>query len=118
MNKIVTPNWSAETVTGSTFTPSGDTTILSQAALSMFYDSARDCFWIWGGGSASSGYTTIYEMNASTFAITAHPLSQSMSGFVGQYFGSYGRWVFMDSWRAIGFVTRTDQAAYVIKLPN
>lgn len=117
-HKIVTPNWTNETLAGSTLSASGSTAILARTSLSVFYDSARDCFWIFGGDSGSPGYANIYEMNASTFAITAHALSSSMASFEGSYSGSYGRYVFMPTYRAIGFVTRTDAAPYVIKLPD
>jgi hypothetical protein len=83
----------------------------------MFYDPERDSFWIFGGRAASPGYGTLYEMNAGTFAITAHPLGSSMASFDADYKGSFGRFVFMRDWRAVGFATSTDAGPYVIKLP-
>ncbi len=117
VNRIITPDWSAETFSVSSFSPSGSTGILSRSALAMFYDPERDSFWIFGGATGSPGYASIYEMDAGSLSITAYPLSMSTASFEADYQGSFGRFVFLREWRAIGFVTRTDAAPYVIKLP-
>lgn len=114
---LYTVNWSAETFSESALNASGSTGILSQSALAAFYDAGRDCYWILAGGSGSSGYSNVYEMNAGTFNIVQHGLSASMGGFNSDYQGSFGRFIFMDQWRAIGIVTGSDDAPYVIKLP-
>jgi hypothetical protein len=112
-------NWSAETFSESALAASGSIGILSGGALAAVYDSRADAYWIWGGRSGSSGYSTIYRMNANTFATTAHALSQSMAGFeTGDYQGSFCRFILLEDWRAIGFLTRTDAAPFVIKLPE
>lgn len=110
-------NWSAETFTQSALNATGATSILGNSALSAFYDPARDSFWLFGGKKSSPGYGNLYEMNASTFEIVQRPLSATTAGFEFDYNGSYGRFIFMDEWRAIGFLTRSDVAPFVIKLP-
>jgi hypothetical protein len=121
-NHVVTIDWNAETVTASTLNASGATAMLSQAG-SCFYDSATDRYWLFGGeyrddnNFKSPGWTTLYEMNAETFAITAHPLTGDTIPMQYQW-GSYGRFVFMPAWRAIGTVASVDGAAVVIKLPG
>jgi hypothetical protein len=117
-NYLVTVNFSAETVSLGSLPASG-ATILNRAGLSAFYDPVADVYWIFGGESGSAGYTNIYEMNAQTFVITQHALSQSIgTGVSGDNQGTFGRFVFMDNWRAIGIVTAVDRPAYVIKLPG
>jgi hypothetical protein len=116
-NYLVTVNFSAETVALSSLGASG--TILSQGGISAVYDAVADVYWLFGGGSGSPGYSNLYEMNAQTFAITPHALSQSMAGGVSSdNQGTYGRFVFMQNWRAIGTVTSTSGSAFVIKLPG
>jgi hypothetical protein len=110
-------NWSSETFTESALNASGSTGILSNSSLAAFYDPARDSYWIFGGNSGSSGYSNIYEINAGTFRIEQYSLGTPISGVEEDYQGSFGRFIFMDQWRAIGVLTRSDAAPYVIKLP-
>lgn len=117
-NRFLSIDFAAETLSQTSFTATGATAILGDSAPSAFHDPDRDVYWIFGGRFGSPGYTTLYEMNPTTFAVTAHPLSQSMAGGLPQdHQGSYGRFVFLRPWRAIGFVTRHDRAPWVIKLP-
>lgn len=119
-------DWSAETLTFASISATGATALIGDNALAAFYDEDADCFWIFGGGSASPGYGTIYRIaggeldSTSGVAVTSHALSVNMAaaGFETPYNGSFGRFIFMRDWRAIGFVTRTDAAPYVIKLPE
>lgn len=117
-----TINWSTEHVTWSTLTPSGATCPdLTDKGTSFCYDSTLDCFWIFGGRDTSraSGITTIYRMNASTFAITAHSLSSTIPvNVTGSFFGLFKRYCYMPTWRAIGLVTTELEPCYVIRLPS
>jgi len=57
-------------------------------------------------------------MNASTFAITAHPLSQSIAlSLSADYNGAWDRYIWMHEWRAVGFVSNAEAPPVVIKLP-
>jgi hypothetical protein len=118
-NLLYTINWSAETVTTASLSASGSTGILDTHGISCFYDSARDVYWIFGGRYDSAGWTNFYEMNASTFAVTAHALTgASIQVDTGNFMaGSWGRFVFLSSARAIGLVAHANSPAYIIKLP-
>jgi hypothetical protein len=118
-NILYTINWSAETVTTTALSPSGSTAILSTGGLSCFYDSARDSYWIFGGKYDSAGWQNIYEMNASTFAVTAHALTGTaiVVDSSTPMAGSWGRNVFLSAYRAIGIVAKHDQPASIIRLP-
>lgn len=116
-NTIFTLNFSTETVTTSTFTPTGDTTIFSDSGFSAVYDTSRDVYWLFGGPTAGSGWTTIYEMDAGTWVTTAHTLTGDSITRVGGMIGSFGRFAYMDDWRAIGIVGSGTQPVSLIKLP-
>jgi hypothetical protein len=118
-NLLYTINWSAETVTTAALSASGSTSILDTHGLSCLYDAARDSYWIFGGRYDSAGWTNIYEMNASTLAVTAHALTgDSIQVDTGNFMaGSWGRFVWLSSYRAIGVVAHANSPAYVIKLP-
>lgn len=110
--KLLTIDFAAETVSSA----SASAPALANAR-SFFYDSYRDVYWAFGG-SGSSSWTTLWEINASTLATTAsHTLSASIP-VVSQHQGSYGRFVFIPEWRVIGTVASNTTAAYLIKLPN
>jgi hypothetical protein len=115
---VLALDFSNETVSVNTFNPSGSTEIFSRAGISIVYDPHRDVYWIFGGDDNSPGWTNIYEMKAGTWAVTKHSLSGAaiirMSGMIG----SWGRYVFMDQWRAIGVVASITSPVYVIKLPG
>lgn len=103
-------NWSTETIT--------QTSRSMQAfgsGASLLWDPTRRCYWCFGA-AANTG--TLYQIDPASFAVTAHPLTgdvpltpESGSG------GSYGRFVFMDGWRAIGSVSSRSSPAFVIRLP-
>jgi hypothetical protein len=85
---------------------------------SCFYDGGRDVYWVFGGETSSSGWTTIYEINASTFAVTGHSLmGDSITPAAGMV-GSYGRFVFLANWRAIGVVADINTPVSVVRLPD
>jgi hypothetical protein len=115
LNGVWTVNFSTETITNISTHPV--TSILSAEGITPLYDTARDVFWILGGrgSSGSSGYSTLYEMNASTFAITAHPLTGDAISVSSDNWGSFKRAVLLGG--AIGFVSSFNAPAYVIKLP-
>jgi hypothetical protein len=85
----------------------------------VVYDPHRDVYWMFGGQDGSSGWSTIYEMNADgpSWHITAHQLSGDTIEAIQQK-GSYGRFVLMNQWRAIGLLGSHASPVYVIKLPG
>lgn len=117
-----TINWSTEHVTWSTLTPSGDSCPdLTDKGTSFCYDSTLDCFWVFGGKDTSnaSGMTTIYRMEAGTFAITAHTLSSTIPvNVTSSFLGLFRRYCYLGSWRAIGLVTTETEPCYIIRLPS
>ena len=117
---LYTINWTAETVATTALGATGSTSILSTSGLSCIFDSVRDVYWIFGGAFDSAGWSNIYEMNASTFAVTGHVLSGSaiQVDTTSPMQGSWGRHVWLASYRAIGLVAKADSPAYVIKLPG
>jgi len=116
--RLWTIDWTAETITGGSYTPTGATAGASITAACAFYDELKDVIWIFAGRRGDPGYSTIYEMNASTFAITAHPLSQSIAlSLSADYNGAWDRYIWMHEWRAVGFVSNAEAPPVVIKLP-
>lgn len=116
-SRLIDFNWAAETLSVRDLSATGETELLSIGAPSAVYDAARDSFWIFGGPSNSPGWQNIYEMNASTFEIQRWPLSGNPILAQAGSHGSYGRYVFMPEWRAIGIVASHSSPAYVIRLP-
>lgn len=119
---VITPDWSAETISTSTLTPSGTGSgAVAAGSMAVLYDPTRDSFWLWGGYSQTSDYyQRIVEMNASTFACTEHALTGDAVQFDQSqvnYNGSYKRAILLDEWRALGVVTSSSHSAYIIKLP-
>jgi hypothetical protein len=114
--KRIEVDWDAETVILDSFAPSGTTSILDRSAVGAWYDADVDVFWIFGGNIDTS--TSIYRMDASTFAITEHALSQQISHFDNA--GTYNRGLFLQFgvWRGLAIVTNYLEAPYVIKLPE
>jgi hypothetical protein len=113
-NQLVTVNWTAETARiadQSIRVPSG-------AGMSCVYDATMDRYWVLGGPTGSSGWSTIYEVNPQTFAVTTHALSGDTISQVAGMIGSFGRVVFMPTYRAIGIIANYTSPAYVIKLPG
>lgn len=80
----------------------------------VMWDATLGRFWAFGGAGNNS---TIYEINPSSWAVTAHPLSGDSISPETPYMGAFGRWVFMEDWRAIGSVASRNGAAYIIRLP-
>lgn len=117
-NRLVTLDWSAETVTLSTLSASGSTSILSDDGISCFYDDVRDSYWIFGGPTGSNGWSNLYEMDASSFNITSTSLTGDTITQISGMIGSFGRFVFLSDWRAIGIIADIDTPASVIKLPS
>ncbi|MGE0581072.1 MAG: hypothetical protein AB7P31_02870 [Steroidobacteraceae bacterium] len=102
-------DWSAETIVQTSRSlPSG-------GGPALLWDPTRDVFWCFG---ASGNNSKLYEINPATFAVTTHnltgdaPLTPESDSR-----GTYGRWVFMDSWRAIGSVASRSSPAFIIRLP-
>lgn len=103
-------DWSAETVTQT----SRSLTSMG-SGVSLVWDPTASRYWCFGGAGRN---TTLYEINPTSFAVTAHtltgnaPLSPESDSR-----GHFGRWVFMDEWRAIGSVSSRNGAPFVIRLP-
>lgn len=102
-------DWGAETITQTEQDIDG----MSSGA-SIVWDPTREHYWCWGGDGQNS---TIYEINPTTFAATAHTLGTSLSPESGDH-GHFGRFVFMDAWRAIGLVSDRNDPAIIIRLPS
>lgn len=117
---LVTINFSAETISVSSFNPTDHSEIFSRGGISAVYDSFRDVYWIFGGDTNSPGWTSIYEMSASgdPWTVIRHSLAGDTIQRASSMHGSWGRYVFMSQWRAIGLVASDTSAAYVIKLPS
>lgn len=116
---LATVNWAANSVTTATQAVSLPAAMIT--GLSILYDPDLDCYWCWGGTQASGVHNQLQRINASTFAVTSHNLSQTLAVFAGSdYQGGYGRWAFMPEWRAICFVTHPTLASgtHIIKLPS
>lgn len=111
-------DFSAETIATTDLTTSGSDSILNSGGLSVVYDPTRGHYWAWGGGDGSSGWSNIYEINRSTWAVTAHALTGDAIDVVTGLIGSWARFVFMDSYRLIGLFNTTTAGACVIKLPS
>jgi hypothetical protein len=113
-------NWSGNSVTVAT-QAIPDLPSAMVTGISMFYDEDLDCYWAWGGTQASGVHTALQRINASTFAVTSHTLSQTLAVFAGSdYQGGYGRWAFVPNWRAIAHVTHpsSNTGSHIIKLPS
>lgn len=108
-------DFAAETVTTTRPSASGSTAIVSAYGPSIVYDALLDCYWLWGG-AGSSNWSTLYRMNASTYAITANAITPSLP--VESQQGSYGRFAFMSSFRALGVFTAHNAAPHIIRLPS
>jgi hypothetical protein len=114
-----TVDWTAETLT-----QTAQPTVTAAAAYgynpSIVYDAASDSFWMWGAGQGAAS-NQLSQINASTFAVTERRLTMadgaSLPTYDEPYNGSFGRFVLMGSYRAIGYVTRTGGPAYVMRLP-
>ena len=106
----LTINWAAETITQTARSITG-----LGSGCALIWDPTRSVYWCFG---SSNNNSTLYEINPTTFAVTSHtltgdaPLTPETT-----YWGTFGRWVFMDSWRAIGSVVSRTGAAFVIRLP-
>jgi len=83
--------------------------------MALIWDATRACYWMWGTGSGT--ISTLYEINPTTYAVTAHTLTGDPIVAETNSRGHFGRWVFLDNWRAIGSVASRSAPAYVIRLP-
>ncbi len=117
-SRLVTINWSRETVDVSSLSASGATEILSTDGPSAVYDPFRDSYWIFGGEEGSPGFGNIYEMDAESLTIQRRSLSGASIQVLNSMQGSYGRYLLMPEWRAMGIVASHESPAYVIKLPT
>lgn len=122
--RVATNNWSAEKQAASqwpddfaaAYSPLSNVGVaIGGGGPALLWDPTRDVFWCFG---ASGNNSKPYEINPATFAVTTHNLTGDApltpeSGSTG----TYGRWVFMDSWPAIGSVASRSSPAFVIRLP-
>ncbi len=102
-------SWSAETISQ---TAQSMGSISSGSA--TVYDPVTDRYWYWGGTSSDN---ILYEVNPTTYAVTPHQLTGDTIVTESGGHGIFGRFVFIESWRAIGFITGRTTPAYVIRLP-
>jgi hypothetical protein len=108
-------NWSTELMGNRIST--GSLAQIGVGGMACFYDANRGVYWAFGGGAS---LTNLYEINPTTYAITAHaltpPSGEPSLGTIDAI-GLYNRFVFIDSWRAIGVIPFRDGPAAIIKLP-
>ena len=117
---LVTIDFSSETVSVQNFNPTGSTQILGERGISAVYDPIGDVYWMFGGPTASSGWSFIYEMRAdgNSWTISRHSLVGETIVRHPSLVGSWGRYVLMPQWRAIGLIASETSAAFVIRLPD
>ena len=115
---IVNVDFANETVSVQSFSPSGDTDIYSRNGISAVYDPIRDVFWLFGGNGGSPGYSSIYQLRADggPWTTTRINLTGASISLGKDLQGSWGRYVFMPQWAAIGLVANTNSPAYVIRV--
>ena len=110
-------DWINETITMAQVTPTGSTGFLSSSTGAMFYDHDSDRHWFFPLVEGSTSMTTVYDMTPG-LVITSHTTSGSNTGLdTDAWGGSYNKICPMLQWRAVGFITGIDDAAYVVKLP-
>ena len=117
--KVITVNWPAKTWTQVTQSLSGATAgELSAAGPCVVYDALRDSFWVFANSdeTADGSISHIYEVGASSFAVTRTTLSSAIQCQVNNR-GGYNRHVWFPDWRIIGTVHAHDQPMSLIKLP-
>ena len=117
-SRLIDIDWNSETVDVSVLSASGATNILNTNGPSVAYDPLRDSYWIFAGDESSPGFGSIYEMDAGSLTIQRHALGGDNIAVESFLRGSYGRFVLMPDWRAIGIVASHESPAYVIKLPS
>ena len=116
---LLTINFASETVSADSFNPSGATELFSGQGISAAYDPVRDVYWLFGGSGGSSGWNNIYEMRAgSPWTTIRHSMSGDSIPLTQGMIGSWGRFVLMPQWAAIGLVASESSPAIVIRLPN
>lgn len=83
--------------------------------VALIWDPTRSVYWCWG---IRAYPTTLFEINPSNWSTTPHTLTGDVPfTWDSDYAGTLSRWVFMDSWRAIGSATHINAPAFVIRLP-
>ena len=103
-------DWMGETLTQ---TPRSLTNMGTGCAL--VWDPTRAVYWCFG---STNNTGTLYEIDPVTFAVTPHALTgDAPLTPESPYWGTFGRWLFMDSWRAIGSVASRTTPAFIIRLP-
>ena len=109
-----------ETVTVTSFNPSGATEIYGQSGVSAAYDPVRDVYWIFGGGIGSPGWNAVYQLRAggSPWQTTRHAFTGSNVPLSKGLIGSWGRFAIMPQWGAIGFTAHESSPAFVLKLSD
>jgi hypothetical protein len=117
---VIDVDFAAETISVRTFSPAGATQMYSELGISAVYDPIRDVYWLFGGDISSPGYTSIYEVRASgdPWTTTRYTLTGDSIPRAKDLRGSWGRFVLMPQWGAIGLVASDTSPAFVIKLPD
>ena len=117
---LVDIDFENETVSVSGISVSGASGILGSSGISAVYDPVADIYWIFGGGTSSSGWSNLYRLNAD-----GPPWTMQSVSFTGSQIertrgmiGSWGRFVFMPAWRAIGVIASETSPAFIIRLPG
>ena len=117
---IVNIDFANETISVESFSPAGDTSMIGRSGISAAYDPVRDVYWLFGGPAGSPGWSNIYEMsaNGNPWTIRRIPLTGASIPTSRGMIGSWGRFVLMPQWGAIGLVASETSPALIIRLPD
>lgn len=117
---LVTVDFASESISVDSFSPTGVTEPFSINGISAAYDPVRDVFWMIGGPIRSAGYTNLYELRAdgNPWSTARYSLSGDDIPQAKDLRGSWGRYVLMPQWGAIGLVASDTSPAFVIRLPD
>jgi hypothetical protein len=118
--QVVTVNWSGKSVNASVQTLSGTYAgDLNNTGACVMYDPLRDSFWsIANSADTQTGsIPNIYEISASTFAVTRYALSSPVPSLLNCK-GGYNRHVWFPDWRIVGTVHAHNQPMSLVKLPS
>lgn len=114
---ILTINWETHTCLFTKLTNSTHNGLMS-GGMALIYDRDQDCFWACGGKDEANKlgkFARIIQLDGSTLTATPYQLSTEI---ICQCKGQYGRWIFLDKYRAIGLLPNAETSAIVIKLPG
>jgi hypothetical protein len=117
--KVITVNWPSNSWTVTTQALTGTyASELNASGPCVLYDAQRDSFWVLANSSETSDglISYIYEVNASTFAVSRYSLSTPIQTLTANK-GGFNRHIWFPNWRIIGTVHAHNQPMSLIKVP-